>query len=75
MRTIFKQRLDVCEQQTIELPQDFRMDDLPPMEHIGIVQTDGYVWHYYRRAGGFIDRRTFGMRCRAEIIQKLFKKN
>lgn len=33
----------------------FRMDDLPPMEHIGIVQTDGYVRHYYRCAGGFID--------------------
>jgi len=91
MRTIFKQRLDVCDQQTIELPQDFRilhlgiqrgesciwyecdtdkplrrldiycfgtgyrMDDLPPMEHIGTVLIDGFVWHYYRCAEGFID--------------------
>lgn len=84
MRTIFKQKLDICDFQTIELPQDFRilhihkqngvpciwyecthdmptvkldiycfgtgyrMDNLPPIDYIGTVQIDGYVWHYYR---------------------------
>ena len=91
MHTIFKQRLDICDKQVVEMPEGasilhidrqdgqpciwyecdtdmpttkvtilcfgtgYCMDDAPAMEHIGTVQIDGYVWHYYRKLPGFID--------------------
>lgn len=85
MRTIFKTKLDICDFQTVELPQDFKilhlgmqdgvpciwyectsdmplvhldiycfgtgyvMDNMPAgTEYIGTVQSDGFVWHFYR---------------------------
>lgn len=39
MRTIFKQRLDVCDQQTIQLPQDFRI------LHMDIQRGEPCIWY------------------------------
>ena len=67
MRTIFKKKLDVCDCQTVELPQDYNIIHVD-MQH----GTPYMMWRYNliwdkSRTTGFLNAKKMPLRCHEDI--------